>query len=195
VIQAIRNNSGARPSRSAEFERVALPHLDAVYRMARYLTRSEPEAEDLVQDTYFRAFRAFHRFKPDTNCKAWLLKILTNLNVDRFNRSSARLENVRFDDVQPFLGTDVASQSSRFISDGRRFAHEGLDDEVSEAVRAVPEVFRAPLLLSAVEGLSYGEIARTLRCPIGTVMSRIFRGRHLLRKRLAGYAVANGLGA
>lgn len=194
MIQAIKKEFAAKPGRNAEFERVALPHLDSVYRVARYLTRNEPEADDLVQETFFRAFRAFHRFKADTNCRAWLLKILTNLNVDRFNRCSARLENVRYEDVQPFLGTDGDSQPGALHSGGR-FAHEDLDEEVSQAVRDIPEVFRAPLLLSAVEGLSYVEIARTLECPIGTVMSRIFRGRQLLRKRLAGYAVANGLGA
>ena len=186
MIQAIKRVIPAERSGRAEFEKVAMPHHDALYRIARCITRNEHEAEDLVQETYFRAFRAFHRFQPDTNCKAWLMKILTNLNVDRFSRSANRLENVRFEDLQPFLGKDCdpRPQPDCFGED--------LDDEVSEAVEEVPELFRTPLMLSSVKGLSYAQIARTLCCPLGTVMSRIHRGRQFLKNRLADYAVANG---
>ena len=186
MIQAINRATAAERSGRPDFEKVAMPHLDAVYRMARWMTRNEHEAEDLVQETCFRAFRAFHRFQADTNCKAWMLKILANLNADRFSRSASRLENVRFDDLQPFLGKDCdpRPQPDCFAED--------LDDEVSEAVEEVPELFRTPLMLSSVKGLSYAQIARTLRCPLGTVMSRIHRGRQSLKNRLADYAVANG---
>jgi RNA polymerase sigma-70 factor (ECF subfamily) len=194
VIQANANRCEVPQGRTDAFEKAALMHLDAVYRVARYMTRNEHEADDLVQETYFRAFRAFDRFDMNTNCKAWLLKILSNLNVDRFSRIRVRRENVCYEDVKAFLGTADGSRSGS-PAGGNHFADEYLDDEVGQAVRALPEAFREPLLLSAVEGLSYAEIARVLGCPIGTVMSRIFRGRHLLRKWLAGYAVVNGLRA
>jgi RNA polymerase sigma-70 factor (ECF subfamily) len=186
MIRMANPDTEAARSGSSEFEKVAMPHLDSVYRTARWMARNEHEAEDLVQETYFRAFRAFHRFQADTNCKAWLLKILANLNADRFSRSSAKLENVRFDDVKCFVGEEDGA--------GPESAEPGtgLDDEVSEAVEEVPEIFRTPLLLSAMQGFSYAQIARTLRCPLGTVMSRIHRGRQFLKNRLADYAVANG---
>jgi RNA polymerase sigma-70 factor (ECF subfamily) len=191
MIQAIKRAIPEERAGRAEFERVAMPHLDAVYRTARWMTRNEHEAEDLVQETYFRAFRAFHRFQADTNCKAWLLKILANLNADRFSRSATRRENVRFEDVQPFLGKDAdrGPQSERPEPADLK---QNLDDEVNEAVEEVPELFRTPLLLSSVQGLSYAQISAMLKCPLGTVMSRIHRGRQFLKNRLADYAVANG---
>ncbi|HOX04883.1 MAG TPA: sigma-70 family RNA polymerase sigma factor [Planctomycetota bacterium] len=191
MIRAIVKEAPEKSDAKTDFERIALPHLDSVYRVARYMTRNDHDADDLVQEAYYRAFRAFHRFRADTNCKAWLLKILSNLNVDRFSRCSARFENVRYEDVQPFMGTGEGDS----LPDGGRSFSEGLDDEVSRAVASIPADFRIPLLLSAVEDLSYAEIARALRCPIGTVMSRIFRGRQMLKRQLAGYATANGLRA
>ena len=189
MIRAIEYEKSAGGRRS-EFDKVALAHLDAVYRAALWMTRNQHEAEDLVQETYLRAFRSFHRFEQSTNCRAWLLKILSNLNIDRYTRASAKSENVRYEDIQHLVAEGRAVGS--FSGAGSGFDYgEFLDEDVKHAVESVPETFRVPLLLSAVEGMSYKEISRVLGCPMGTVMSRVYRGRQLLKRKLAGYARAH----
>jgi RNA polymerase sigma-70 factor (ECF subfamily) len=145
------------------------------------MTCNGHEAEDLTQETYMRAFRAFDRFRRGSNCKAWLLRILSNLNIDRFSRSAARREKARYRDVEPFLSAPPDGESDAHAAlDYREF----LDDEVKHALEDTPARFRIPLLLSVVEGMTYAEIARALDCPMGTVMSRIYRGRRHLRRQL-----------
>jgi RNA polymerase sigma-70 factor (ECF subfamily) len=189
MIRAI-SLEDARNDRTAEFEELALPHLDSLYRTALRLTRSEQDAEDLVQDTYLRAFRAFDSFQEGTNCRAWLYKILTNSNINRFRKAVASPERVNFDDVKPFVASPQEPETAS-AADTEALG-EILDDELKAALETVPESFRTPVLLSSVEGLSYQEIARVLDCPIGTVMSRIFRGRRILREALADYARERG---
>jgi RNA polymerase sigma-70 factor, ECF subfamily len=188
VIRAIEREKPARTEdRRAEFDKVALAHQDSVYRAALWMTRNQHEAEDLVQETYLRAFRSFHRFEQSTNCRAWLLKILTNLNIDRYSRVSAKSENVRYEDIKHFVASEKSPAA--LASPGSSFDYgEFLDEDVKHAVESVPETFRIPLLLSCVEGMSYKEISRVLGCPMGTVMSRVYRGRQLLKQKLAGYA-------
>jgi RNA polymerase sigma-70 factor (ECF subfamily) len=192
VIRAIEYEKPASKARS-EFDKVAMVHMDSVYRAALWMTRNQHEAEDLVQETYLRAFRSFHRFEQATNCRAWLLRILTNLNIDRYTRAAAKSEKVRYEDIKHLAAAGRGAEGAEGGSGaGSAFDYgEFLDEDVKRAVESVPETFRAPLLLSAVEGLSYKEIARALGCPMGTVMSRVYRGRQLLKRKLAGYARAH----
>jgi RNA polymerase sigma-70 factor (ECF subfamily) len=188
----VKLNENARPltSRRGDFDGLVLPHLDALYRMAFWLTRDRNEAEDLVQETCLRAFRSFDTFEAGTNCRAWLFRILVNANINRARKSANRMESVGLDDLQPFLAARREPEPSGPGASGG--LGESLDGEVRRALADLPEAFRTPTILSVVEGLTYKEISRTLDCPIGTVMSRIFRGRQLLKRSLAGYARAHG---
>lgn len=177
--------------RLRRFEQEALPHLDALFNTALRMTRNRSDAEDLVQDTYFKAYRFFDRYEPGTNCKAWLFKILTNTGINAFAKRARRPANVNFDDVEPVL---AAPRTSRPVPAGDFAALADLvDDEVKAALETVPEPFRLVLVLSGVEGFAYKEIAEILDIPIGTVMSRLFRARKLLQAALFDYARRRGL--
>jgi len=182
---------GTAPERWAEFEEVALPHMDALFRTALRMTRNRENAEDLVQETFLRAYRSFDTFEKETNCRAWLFRILTNSYINRFRRAVKVGTQVPFESVKSFLVSDEAAETAPDAEDEADF-REALDEEVKHALEELPENFRLPVVLAFVEGMSYKEIAQTMGCPIGTVMSRIFRGRQLLRKRLAPYAHAHG---
>ncbi len=177
--------------RKDEFESVALPHLDALHRAAVCMTCGKQDAEDLVQETYMRAYRAFNSFDRGTNCRAWLFKILTNSNINRIRRASGTHEKLNFETVKTFIASAEGADESSEVGGVSDLA-ELVDEEVKQALEQVPESFRQPLLLSSVEGMRYNEIARVLDCPIGTVMSRIYRGRQLLRKKLKDYAHERG---
>ncbi len=178
-------------NRKDEFEREALPHLDALHRAAVCMTRNKQDAEDLVQETFLRAYRAFNTFNRGTNCRAWLFKILTNSNINRVRRASNAHEKLNFETVKDFMPATSGSDEAP-VSDEIGNLDEVVDEEVKQALEQVPENFRRPLVLSAVEGLHYNEIARIIDCPIGTVMSRIYRGRQILRKKLKDYARKQG---
>jgi RNA polymerase sigma-70 factor (ECF subfamily) len=177
----------------AQFEALALPHLDSLYRTGLRMTRSREEAEDLVQETYMKAFRSFRTFQPDTNIRAWLFKIMTNSYINRYRKQSAEPTKARFQDVKAFLSSAEAAETTAAAEDMQDFdLDERLDGEVKQALEELPEEFRIVVVMALVEGLSYKEIARTLDIPIGTVMSRLYRGRHALKQRLADYARAQG---
>ena len=176
----------------AEFEKTALPHLDAIYRTALRLARNQHDAEELVQETYFRAYRSFDTFEKGTNCRAWIFKILINSNINRAHRKNLRSETVRFEDVEPFLPSSPTDEDAPKSEKSRGDVGEQLEEEVKWALGELPEVFRIPVVLSSIEGLTYREISRVVGCPMGTVMSRVCRGRRLLRQRLAAYARARG---
>jgi RNA polymerase sigma-70 factor (ECF subfamily) len=182
-------SEGARHRR---FEAEALPHLDALFNTALRMTRNRSDAEDLVQDTVLKAYRAFDQYRPGTNCKAWLFRILVNTGINVWARRSRRPAEVDFEVVEPLLaGRDDAFQAPE-RDDLRRFA-ELLDDDVKAALDQVPESFRLVLLLAAVEEFQYKEIAVMLDIPIGTVMSRLYRARKLLQSSLREYARQRGL--
>jgi RNA polymerase sigma-70 factor (ECF subfamily) len=174
------------------FEKEALPHLDALYCMAMRLARNERDAEDLVQDCMIKAFRFFHQYEEGTNIKAWLFKILINLfyNNCRKNKTIQRLhlEVARDDHHERFLSEATAA--------GHHFEQVLMDKVALEAVRKaideLPEEFRVAILLCEFHGLSYKEISDVLGCPVGTVMSRLYRGRRLLQKKLYNYALEQG---
>jgi RNA polymerase sigma-70 factor (ECF subfamily) len=177
------------------FETEALSFLDALYRTALRMTRSEAEAEDLVQETYIRAFRFREQFTLGTNLKAWLFRILTNTFINQYRRKAARPETTELDDVDESIlyrhMRDVSPGSSSPDPEAELIDNT-LSSEVKEALEALPEKFRTTLLLD-VEGFSYKEIAEMLDIPIGTVMSRLHRGRKFLQKRLYDLARDRGI--
>lgn len=166
-----------------EFETVAMPLMGDVYRVAVWLTRDKDVAEDLLQETFFQALQSFHRFERGTNCRAWLVTILYHTNSKRL-RSRSRLQLVVSADDDEIAGT-IAFEPQ--IPQGLK------DEEILQAIEKIPRQFQEVVLLCDVEELSYKEIAEALGVPIGTVMSRLYRGRKLLRTELATYAKSFGI--
>ena len=169
---------------------MALVHLDVLYRVALRLTRNRPEAEDAVQETCLRAFRNFHTFNPGTNCRAWLLTILRNVFLNRVRRQGREV----LEDDPAFWGS-VPSEAAGSASTGNpeeEFLQTVVHGDVDRALGELPLVFREAVVLVDVEGLSYKEAADVVGCPIGTVMSRLSRGRHLLRRSLGQFAREHG---
>jgi len=169
----------------------ALEHIDGLYRTALRLTRNPADAEDLVQETYLRAFRFRDRFIPDSNLRAWLFKILSNTAISRFRHLSHEQGDTSLDDMGEFelYGQAVGNRGGGLGESAEEQAlNRILDIDVRHALEELPEPFRLAVLLSDVEGFSYKEIADVLDVPLGTVMSRLFRGRRMLRSRLEEYA-------
>jgi len=184
-----------RSKQRSDFEAIALPHLDALFGSAYRLTRHPRDAEDLVQDAMLRAYRFWDSFQKDSNCKAWLFKILTNTFINTYQKSKRSRE---------VLSAAVAEQE---VNDGV-LVHERsmsqrdpqgvlldktMSQEVVDALTSIPAEFRMAVVLCDVEGFSYKEIADIMDCPVGTVMSRLYRGRRLLKKSLEGFAVDKGI--
>ncbi len=177
--------------RIPEFEEVALVHLDALYRFALRLTHNRAEAEDLVQEACLRAFLSFHRFNPGTNCRAWLFTILRHIFLNRLPRAGR--ERPEGDAALREVAPDGAPGQARVVGNPEEeFFQTVLHGDVDRALKALPLVFREAVVLADLEGLSYKEAGEALGCPIGTVMSRLSRGRHLLRQALARYARERG---
>jgi RNA polymerase sigma-70 factor (ECF subfamily) len=170
-----------------EFEELALPHLDSLYGTALRLTHNEKDAEDLVQDTILRAFRFFHRFERGTNVKAWLFKILTNTFANKYRKRQR--ERTILDEVQ----TQAELNEAGLPDPEAALAARLVSDQVKEALESVPEEFRLAVILADLEDFSYREIAEIVDCPIGTVMSRIYRGRRILQRKLLAYAREAGV--
>lgn len=173
---------------SKEFEALALQHFDALYSMAMRLTHNTSEAQDLVQETYLKAYRFFHRFEPGTNIKAWLFTILRNTYINTFRKASRQRAQTDFDSVEPFYAdpaTPPEFLEPQTLDDILRYV---VEDDVKRALDALPEVYRLVVLLADMEDFSYKEIAAIVGCPEGTVMSRLFRGRRLLRESLQEFA-------
>jgi len=169
----------------------ALEHIDGLYRTALRLTRNPADAEDLVQETYLRAFRFRDRFIPDSNLRAWLFKILSNTAISRFRHLSHEQGDTSLDDMGEFelYGQAAGNRGGGLGESAEEQAlNQILDIDVRHALEELPEPFRLAVLLSDVEGFSYKEIADVLDVPLGTVMSRLFRGRRMLRSRLEEYA-------
>jgi RNA polymerase sigma-70 factor, ECF subfamily len=183
--EARRLAEGARDR--VRFEEDALALADQVYRVARGVSRSKEEAEDLMQETYARAFRSWQSFTPGTNLRAWLLRILTNLNIDRGRRAQRTPDSQPLEEGDYFLYDRI--QDATGESDVERVLERLSQDHVAEALAAVPHDFRDVLVLVDIGDFSYAEAAQILDIPIGTVMSRLHRGRRILKKELADLAV------
>lgn len=174
--------------RREHFEEEALPHLDALYRVALRLAGDASDAEDLVQETMLKAFRAWHQYRPGTNVKAWLFTILRHTFINQYRRRKQRDETVDVHEAERFtVFRDVQDADP----EGSFFARI-VDDEILRAIDALAEEFRETLVLSDVEGLTYAEIAEVTGVPVGTVKSRLFRARQQLQRRLHRYAVEMG---
>ena len=179
-----------------KFSDQAMQYMDALYTAALRLTHNAADAEDLVQETYLKAYRAYGGFEEGTNLRAWLYRILTNTFINNYRSKKRRPDETDIDEIEDLylyrrLGGLEAAAAGRSAED--ELLDWFTDAEVKEAVESLPEQFRMAVLLSDVEGFSYKEIAEILDIPIGTVMSRLHRGRKLLQKRLWDFAVENGL--
>lgn len=172
-----------RENQWAAFEAEALPHLSALFRLAMWLVRELAEAEDLVQDTFTQALQSFHRYEKGSNCRAWLIRIMYHLNSNR-RRAKARIQ--------------LISETDERIAETVAFdppTPEGLTEgEVLCALRSLPPQFGEVVVLADIEDMAYKEMAQVLDVPIGTVMSRLHRGRKLMRAALANYANSHGIG-
>jgi len=177
-----------------QFEELVLPHLDALYATALRLTRDPREAEDLVQDTILRAYRFFHQFERGTNCKAWLFKILSNTFINRYRQR--KREQRLLDEVEAVAESNyLVSREAvgRARDPENAFLGSLVSTEVKAALEELPPSFRMAVILADLEDFSYREIADVMDCPIGTVMSRLCRGRRMLQARLRGYAELEGV--
>jgi RNA polymerase sigma-70 factor (ECF subfamily) len=182
--------------RRHEFEEVALPHFDALFNLALNLTRSRTEAEDLVQEAYLRAFRFFDSYRPGTHIKAWLFRILRNTFINRYRAAKIRPDEVDFAKIEAnyertideaFLRRKPSQSPEDAVMDSV------LDSEVQEALASLPEEYRSVVLMALLEEMSYKEIAAALAVPLGTVMSRLHRGRRLLQAALLEFAMRKGI--
>ena len=180
----------------ANFEDDAMQYAQQLYAAAMRMTRNPADAEDLVQETFLKAYRAYHTYTEGTNLKAWLYRILTNTYINRYRKLSRRPTEVDLGEVEDlYLYRRVSTEGTREAS---RSAEEEVlsgfvDSDVKQAIEALPEHFRLPVLLADVEGFSYKEISDIMDVPIGTVMSRLHRGRKALQKALWEFASERGL--
>ncbi len=179
--------------RHRRFERDALPFLDQLYSAALRMTRNPQDAEDLVQDTFAKAFSAFHQFKPGTNLKAWLYRILTNTYINSYRKAQRQPKQVS-DEVEDWQIAAAEAHTSSGMKSAEMEALERLpDSDVKEALQELSDDFRFTVYLADVEGFPYREIADIMDVPVGTVMSRLHRGRRQLRDLLADYARDRGV--
>jgi RNA polymerase sigma-70 factor (ECF subfamily) len=183
--------------RSALFEQEAMQHLDALYRTALRMTRNPQDAEDLVQETYLRAYRFFDQFQPGSNIRAWLFKILTNTYINSYRKASAEPKNSSLEETEEFSLYHQMARGAQSGSLGWDVEAEVLDRfaeaDIREAIENLPPAYRMTVLLADVEDFSYKEIAEITGVSKGTVMSRLFRGRRLLQKALWERAQAAGI--
>jgi RNA polymerase sigma-70 factor (ECF subfamily) len=184
----------ALKQKRTEFERQALVHMDSLFGAAYRLTRNPRDAEDLVQDSLLRAYRFWDSFQQDSNCKAWLLRIVTNTFINEYQRKKRSREVLDAASAEQDAtdGVLVQAQASDKQSPEKAMLAQSVSDDVQRALEQLPEDFRTAVVLCDMQGLSYKEIAEIMECPVGTVMSRLFRGRKLLAAGLREFAVSEG---
>ena len=177
--------------KQVDFEKEMIPHLDSLYNFAIRLTSDPIDAEDLVQDTIVKAFRFFGSYEKGTNAKAWLFRILKNSYINNYRKKSKQPQQVDYDEVSTYY-ENIRSEQSDTTDMEDILYRDMLDDQITRALQRLPEDFRTVVLLCDVEGFTYEEIANMLDVPIGTIRSRLHRGRNLLRVELEEYADKRG---
>ena len=178
----------------ADFERDAMGFTPQLYSAALRMTRNTADAEDVVQETYLKAYRAYGTFQEGTNLKAWLYRILTNTYINKYRKKQRRPNEVELGELQDlYLYKRLGEHSGAQVSAESEALDMFVDEDIVEALESLPENFRLPVLYADVEGFSYKEIAEILDVPIGTVMSRLHRGRKTLQRKLWNLAVERGL--
>ena len=186
-----RMTKSALIQKQREFQSEALPHLDFLYNYALRMTYKSADAEDLVQETFLKAFRFWESYEKGTNIRAWLFKIMKNAYINRYRKEKKEPETVEYDEVENFYNSvrETAVESSDLQE---TLYNNLLEDDVATAIAELPEDFRTVVILCDLEGLTYEEVAEFVDCPIGTVRSRLHRGRKLLRAKLMEYARKRG---
>lgn len=178
----------------AEFEELTLGHLDAMYSSALRLTKNPRDAEDLVQDAYLRAYRFFDKFERGTNVKAWLFKILTNTFINRYRRNVKERSLADGTERDTVNARFMSQDATEFSANPEQYFFDRIAaDDIMEAINELPLDFRMVVILADLQEFSYKEIAEIVGCPVGTVMSRLFRGRKLLQKSLRQQAEEAGV--
>lgn len=173
------------------FEEEFMPQIDALYNFAYHLTYNEADADDLVQDTYMKAYRFIEKYDTGTNAKAWLFKILKNAFINQYRKKSKQPTKVDYEEIVSYHDEEDTNYSSYL--DLREEIFQGMmGDEVTNAINALPVDFRTVILLCDIEGFTYEEISKIIDIPIGTVRSRLYRSRNLLKEKLKGYAKSMG---
>ena len=179
---------GKNSQRQQAFKDEAIVHMDALYNAALKLTYNNEDAKDLLQDTYFKAYRFFDQFEPGTSCKAWLFKILKNTSINIYRKKVKQPAHIDFNTVEPFVELIKDDHFLESQSHDDDIINNILSDETTEALSKLSYEFRMVLILSDIEGFSYKEIAAIMECPIGTIRSRLSRARRMLFKLLTKYA-------
>lgn len=177
--------------RKADFDSEAMPHMGILHGYAVKITGNQLDADDLVQETFLRAFRFFDKFEKGTNCKAWLFRIMKNLFINKYRKNQKEPGKVDYAEIENFFDTIRAERVDSSDLQEKVFSNL-LDDDVTRALNSLQDDFKTVVILCDIEGLSYEEIAEFIQCPIGTVRSRLHRGRKMLQQKLYDYAKQKG---
>lgn len=174
-----------------EFEQQTLPHMEVLYNYALRMTGNKEDANDLLQETYLKAYRFWDKFEQGTNLRAWMFRIMKNTYINLYRKESKEPDKVDYDEIEGYYNL-IRDQNSDDNDLQEKMFGQLLDDDVSKALELLPEEFRTVVILCDIEGLAYEEIAEFLQIPVGTVRSRLHRGRKLLYARLYDYAKKRG---
>ena len=192
AVEDLNNFSDAElEKRRNDFESEAMPHMNLLHNYAYKMTFNRLDADDLLQETFLRAFRFFHKFEKGTNCKAWLFRIMKNLFINKYRKNQKEPGKVDYGEIENFFDNIRSDKIDSSDLQQKVFSNL-LDDDVTLALNSLQDDFKTVVILCDLEGLSYEEIADFVQCPIGTVRSRLHRGRKMLQEKLYDYAKQRG---